>query len=204
MERKFLEDLGLDKETVDKVMAQNGADIERHKARAVCAEESVKELTKQLEKSTEDLANLEKSAIGNEELEKQLAMLKEENEKLVQEFEEKTNDVKVTNALKMALNGKVYDMDIVLGLFDKSRIVLDENDNIKAGFDEQFAPIQKNKSFLCITETKGTPKVRGLEPYDSSRENKGESKESSVVSFARGLGGSVTRKNAGVNPYFKL
>lgn len=28
MERKFLEDLGLDKETVDKIMAENASDIE--------------------------------------------------------------------------------------------------------------------------------------------------------------------------------
>lgn len=34
MERKFLEELGLDKEAVDKIMAQHGKDIEAHKAAA--------------------------------------------------------------------------------------------------------------------------------------------------------------------------
>ena len=34
MERKFLEELGLDKEAVDKIMTQHGKDIEAHKAAA--------------------------------------------------------------------------------------------------------------------------------------------------------------------------
>lgn len=34
MERKFLEELGLDKKAVDKIMAQHGKDIEPHKAAA--------------------------------------------------------------------------------------------------------------------------------------------------------------------------
>ena len=33
MERKFLEDLGLDKETVDKIMAENASDIEAEKGK---------------------------------------------------------------------------------------------------------------------------------------------------------------------------
>ena len=34
MERKFLEELGLDKEAIDKIMAQHGKDIEAHKSTA--------------------------------------------------------------------------------------------------------------------------------------------------------------------------
>lgn len=37
MERKFLEELGLDKEAVEKIMAQHGKDIEAHKAAAETA-----------------------------------------------------------------------------------------------------------------------------------------------------------------------
>lgn len=33
MQRKFLEDLGLEKEIVDKIMSENGSDIEKTKAR---------------------------------------------------------------------------------------------------------------------------------------------------------------------------
>ena len=33
MERKFLEDLGLEKDTIDKIMAENGKDIEAEKAK---------------------------------------------------------------------------------------------------------------------------------------------------------------------------
>ena len=34
MQRKFLEDLGLDKETVDKIIDENGSDIEKARSKA--------------------------------------------------------------------------------------------------------------------------------------------------------------------------
>ena len=37
MKRDFLEALGLEKETVDKIMAENGADLEREKAKTTAA-----------------------------------------------------------------------------------------------------------------------------------------------------------------------
>ena len=33
MQRKFLEDLGLEKEIVDKIMSENGSDIEKDKGK---------------------------------------------------------------------------------------------------------------------------------------------------------------------------
>ena len=37
MKREFWEGLGLEKETVDKIMAENGSDLEREKARTTAA-----------------------------------------------------------------------------------------------------------------------------------------------------------------------
>ena len=56
MQRKFLEELGLEKEVIDKIMAENGADIEKQK--------------KAIEKATQDL---EKYKAENEGLKTQLS-----------------------------------------------------------------------------------------------------------------------------------
>ena len=56
MQRKFLEELGLEKEVIDKIMAENGADIEKQK--------------KATEKATQDL---EKYKAENEGLKTQLS-----------------------------------------------------------------------------------------------------------------------------------
>lgn len=48
MERKFLERFGMDKEAIDQIMRVNGEDIERHKRRALAAEEAASEMKTQL------------------------------------------------------------------------------------------------------------------------------------------------------------
>jgi hypothetical protein len=49
MERKFLEELGLDKEAIEKIMAQHGKDIEAHKGAAETAAKDCDTLKGQLE-----------------------------------------------------------------------------------------------------------------------------------------------------------
>ena len=51
MKRKFLEDLGLEKEAIDKIMTENGADIEAEKAKTTEANTKLEDATKQLEKA---------------------------------------------------------------------------------------------------------------------------------------------------------
>ena len=45
MERKFLEELGLEKEAIDKIMAENGKDIEAQKALTLAESEKLKKAT---------------------------------------------------------------------------------------------------------------------------------------------------------------
>ena len=62
MERKFLEDLGLDKETVDKIMAENASDIEAEKgkfdAERTTLQGQISDLQGQVTQRDTDLAGL--------------------------------------------------------------------------------------------------------------------------------------------------
>ena len=55
MKRKDLEDLGLEKEVVDKIMGWNGADIEAEKAKIKAAEGERDNYKSQLDTATEEL-----------------------------------------------------------------------------------------------------------------------------------------------------
>lgn len=61
MKREFLRGLGLEKETVDKIMAVNGADLEREKAKAAAAKADLAEAQGKLAAAAEELERLKTS-----------------------------------------------------------------------------------------------------------------------------------------------
>ena len=68
MKRKFLEELGLEKDVIDKIMAENGADIEAEKAKTIEANTKLEDATKQLEKANSTIKDLKKNNADNEAL----------------------------------------------------------------------------------------------------------------------------------------
>jgi len=110
--------------------------------------EENKQLKADLTERDKQLETLTPLATGNEELMNQIKQLQEANESTKAEFEGKVKEVTLNSAMKLALNDKVLDFDIVSGLIDKNSIELDENGNIVKGLEEQIASLQEAKSFL--------------------------------------------------------
>ena len=75
MKRDFLEGLGLDKETVDKIMAENGAALEREKAKTAQAKTDLAAAQAQLGQRDKDLEALRGTAGDAEAVRKQLEEL---------------------------------------------------------------------------------------------------------------------------------
>lgn len=76
MERKFLEELGLDKEAVDKIMAQHGKDIEAHKAAAESAAKDRDTYKNQLEDVSDKLKAFD--GVDVSDLQKEIETLKKD------------------------------------------------------------------------------------------------------------------------------
>ena len=87
MKRKFLEDLGLEKEVIDKIMNENGADIEAEKAKTTEVNTKLEDATKQLEEANNTIKDLKKNNLDNEELQKKVT----DYEKQIEEQKEKHN-----------------------------------------------------------------------------------------------------------------
>ncbi|MBB6218667.1 vacuolar-type H+-ATPase subunit I/STV1 [Anaerosolibacter carboniphilus] len=135
--------------------------------------EENKDLKSQLTDRDKQLKDLEGKAKGNEELEKQIKDLQEQNKQTTKGFETKIKELSITNAVKLALAGQVHDTDLVAGLLDKAKIELDESGNLKGGLEEQIKTLKESKSFL-FTEKQDPQqtKFKGIEPQDGKDPNK--------------------------------
>lgn len=155
MERKFLEGLELEggiklsKEVIDKIMDENGKDINKAKG-------DLDEVQGELKKSKETIKERDKQLEGLkdidvEKLNDTIETLKKENKEATKKHEQELKDIKLTNAIKLAIAGKVFDEDMAAGLFDKTKLVLTDDGKV-AGLNEQLESIKKDKSFLFKTD----------------------------------------------------
>lgn len=153
MKRNFLKDLGLEDDVVDKIMAENGNDINSEKAKI----ESIKNDLKVKETLVEEL-NTKISTLSAVDIEKlkteQFELGKSEGSKEVENF-------KKTNALKTALStAKAKDVDLLTKILDESKIEyenVDGNYTVK-GIEDQLKTIQETKPFLFDLEQQGGQK----------------------------------------------
>ena len=142
MERKFLEDLGLEKDAIDKIMAENGKDIEAEKAK-ITAE------TEKLTKANETIKALQETVkkfdgVDVEKLKKDLADAETK-------YNTELSAIKLNNALEMALiKGKAKNTKAVKALLDTESIKLDGDKLL--GLEEQLAKLKTDNSYLFEEE----------------------------------------------------
>ena len=198
MERKFLEDLGLTKEQIDSVMTENGkdinkakGDIESVKAELHTAKETIKERDTQLE-------NLKGSVGDNKELKLQIENLQTENKTTKENYEAEIKELKLSNAIKLAILDTAQDVDLVTSLFDKYKLILSDDGKV-TGLEEQLKGIKESKSFLFKEEKNLDNKnnqqippgfIFGSQP--SNQQNAGErmSMKEAIASRLQGINNS--------------
>ena len=93
------------------------------------------------------LETLKKNSGDAESLKKQIEQLQADNKKAKDEAEAKLKDLQYANAIKLAIVEKAQDVDIVSGLFDKTKLILGEDGKV-TGLEEQLKALEKEKPFL--------------------------------------------------------
>lgn len=145
MKRKFLEDLGLESDVIEKVMAEAGKEITALKARAddLTEQINVKETT--IAEKNNKIAELEK--IDIEAIKKeQFDLGKTEGSKEIEVF-------KKQNALDKALQGyKAKDTSILSKMLDMEKVKFDDNYEIVEGLEEQITPLKESHDYLFENE----------------------------------------------------
>lgn len=153
MKRKFLEDLELEADVVEKIMAENGKDTTALKAKVddLTEQIAVKEAT--ITEKNNKIAELEKVDI--EAIKKQAkAEGLAEGSKEIENFKKQNAIDKIYNE-EFEVDGKKYkvkDKKGLQGYLDNEKIKY-ENDQV-SGLVEQFSEIVKTSPYLFETDTK--------------------------------------------------
>ena len=159
MKRKFLEDLELDKEIIDKIMAENGKDIETAKGELSDITAERDSLKKDIEARDQQIETLKKSTGDNEDLKKQIEQLQAENKA-----------TKLNGAIEKALTAaKALNITAAKALLkDLDKAELMEDGTVK-GLDDQIKALQKDEATKFMFAAPEKPqKLKGLNPSDGS------------------------------------
>ena len=162
MKREFLEGLGLEKEAIDKIMAENGKDIEAEKTKTTAMTSERDTLQKSLEDANktikgykdQDIDAIKKSATDWEEKAKQA--------------EKALEDTRIESALDKALSEtQTIDADLLKKFLDRETILF--KDGKFTGLNEQIEGLKKDKPYLFKSEEKppegGQGNGNGFDPY---------------------------------------
>ena len=153
MKRKFLEDLGLEDEVVNKIMAENGKDLTDLKVKVDDLTEQINVKDTTIKQKNEKISELEKVDI--EKLKKeQFDLGKAEGSKEVESFK-RQNAIDKVYEKEFEVEGKKYkvkDKKGLQGYLDNEKIKY-ENDEV-TGLVEQFTEIVKTSPYLFESDTK--------------------------------------------------
>jgi len=127
--------------------------------------DEVNSAKKQLETDVKDrdkqIEEIKKNAGDNEELKKQIETLQNENKTSKEKYEAELKDLQISNAIKLAISNKAQDSDLVVSLFDKTKLILSEDGKI-TGLDEQLKALKEGKPFLFKEEKTTEPPNQGF------------------------------------------
>ncbi len=163
MNKEELQALGLTEEQAEKVLAE-----------VVGLQKSLKERDKQL-------ADLQKAAAGNEDLQKQIAELQQQNAEQTRAHKAEMQQLRLDNAIDGALTAAgAKNNKAVRALLDLPKVKLGEDGKL-AGFDEQLAALQKSDGYLFAAASGNT--MRGFQPGASGSVPPGQSVDTRKMNY---------------------
>lgn len=148
MTRKELEELGLEKDVIDKVMDLNGQAINKTKAELEEAKTTAETLQTELDKRVNDFNELKGKSKNTEELQERLETLNDEYDKFKEETTQREKDIKLQSALKLAIakSGTIDEVSLKANL-DLEEVELLEDGTLK-GIDAQIEALKEDKEYL--------------------------------------------------------
>jgi len=146
---KHTKDGVLDQEALFKEINQEFPKYAVPKDQYNAVAEAKKKLEKDIAERDKQLEELKK--IDADGLKAEIERLQQENKAAKETYEKELKEIQLNNAIKLAINGKVHDEDIVSQLIKKDELVLSEDGKV-VGLDEQINSLKETKGFLFIEE----------------------------------------------------
>lgn len=179
MKRSFLEELGLDKETIDKVLDENSADIGKAKGELESTKQRLKEVEGELSTTKATLAerdtqleDLRKTAGDNAELQQKITDLQNENKQKDAQMQAEITKIKHASMDELMLTeAGAKNLKAVKALLED----LDEADDTKYKETRET----QIKALLEGEDTKflfGSKTLKGAEPGEGGKDPSGKPK----------------------------
>lgn len=192
MKRKFLEDMGLEKEQVDKILDENSQDIGKAKGDSEkiqkdldAANAEVESLKGQISDRDKQLETLKNSTGDVEGMKQEIAKLQADNKAKDDAHAAEIKQLKIDAAIDSALTGaKAKNNTAVKALLkDLDKAELAEDGTIK-GLAEQIEALQKSDAYLFDTTTKKQTQVKGAKPGESGNEDGDHRVDTSKMTYS--------------------
>lgn len=160
MEKEDFTALGIDEKLAEKAAEASKKELSGYvpKDRFDEVNESKKKLEASAKEHETQMETLKAAAGDNEDLKKQISALQNQNKEKEAEYQEQIKEMKLTNAIKLAVSDSAQDCDLVAGLIDKGKLILGDDGKV-TGLEEQVKTLKESKSFLFRQE-QGTEKQR--------------------------------------------
>jgi DNA repair exonuclease SbcCD ATPase subunit len=173
MKREFLKELGLEDEAINKIMAENGKDIEGWKSKHADTEQKLTEAQGKVTQYESKVAELEKLSAGNADLKKQLDDL---NAKIAADkaaAEKAAADKELTEKIIAAFGDKEFVNDYTKNaLINEIKTELIKPENSGKGISEIFTTLTTDRKDIFANPNpfdmdgigkKEIPSVSGVE-----------------------------------------
>lgn len=159
MKRKFLEDLGLEKEVIDKILDENSSDIGAIKDELTTVTKEKEKLTSDLAERDSQLETLKESAGSIEDLKTQIATLQSDNAAKDKAHKAEMEAFKIDTAVDKAITGaKGKNIKAIKALLNMDEIKLDKDGNV-VGFSEQLETLMKADDSKFLFDTPQDPSI---------------------------------------------
>lgn len=160
MNRDFLESLGLEKDSVNAIMAEHGKTVNAVKSDLVTAEQEADALKEQLANRDADIEKLKADGGSSDELKAQLDELTSKYETDTEQLNAKLSETKLNHAVEMGLKDSgAKNVKAAKALLDFETIKL--TDSGVDGLKEQLEQIKTDNDYLfgATADPTKTPKV---------------------------------------------
>lgn len=183
MKKDFLAQLGLNEEQAQAVLVQYGKDVTSIKASNEQLQTQVGELATQVGDRDKQLKKLEKAAGDNAELQKEIADLREKNEKQANEWQtkisEQSKNFSISNALRDA---GAKNVKAVTALLDMDKVSVDDNGNL-IGLSDQVKALQETDAYLFAQKQEEQQVKPKVELFAGGNPNSATPKDPSNMSL---------------------
>lgn len=167
MKRKFLEDLGLEKEVIDKILDENSSDIGAIKEELTTVTKEKEKLESDIAERNAQLETLKESAGSVDDLKAQIAKLQADNAEKDKTHKAEMDAFKIDTAVDKAITGaKGKNVRAIKALLNMDEITLDKDGNV-VGYSEQLENLMKADDSKFLFDTPQDASLQGFNPAAS-------------------------------------